>query len=63
MQITGNKMVTNYSMLSNKIKGCLELIATNQLQMTKNVKVQKKNSVVSKRTMYNVVNKNCKKQN
>ena len=42
MQITGNKMVTNYSMLSNKIKGCLELIATNQLQMTKNVKVQKK---------------------
>ena len=63
MQITGNKMVTNYSMLSNKIKGCLELIATNQLQMTKNVKVQKKYSVVSKRTMYNVVNKNCKKQN
>ena len=63
MKITGNKMVTNYSMLSNKIKGCLELIATNQLQMTKNVKVQKKNSVVSKRTMYNVVNKNCKKQN
>ena len=29
-------------MLSNKTKGCLELIATNQLQMTKNVKVQKK---------------------
>ena len=63
MKITGNKMVTNYSMLSNKTKGCLELIATNQLQMTKNVKVQKKYSVVSKRTMYNVVNKNCKKQN